>query len=62
MRRLILALLIAAGAAATAGVAAADPIVCPPGQTSEQVSPGVWSCVNGGDNTDNSADSRNPNK
>lgn len=62
MRRTIVTLLIAAGVAAgTVGVASADPIVCPPGQTSQQVSPGVFACVNNGGNPDNSGQPRNPN-
>jgi hypothetical protein len=62
MRRLIVAALVAAGIAGLAGVANADPIVCPPGQTSQQVAPGVFACVNHGGNPDNSADPRNPNR
>jgi hypothetical protein len=62
MRRLIVALLVAAGIAGLAGVANADPITCPPPQTSQQVSPGNFACVNNGGNPDNSGDSRNPNR
>jgi hypothetical protein len=64
MRRLFAALLIAAGlSVGLVGVANADPITCPPGQTSQQVSPGNFQCVNNGDSGDpNTEDSRNPNK
>lgn len=64
MIRRITAMVLSAAALtlAGAGVASADPITCPPGQSSQQVSPGVWSCVNNGGNADNSADPRNPNR
>jgi hypothetical protein len=64
MTRRILIGLAAIGAVliSSATPASADPITCPPGQSSQQVSPGVWSCVNHGGNTDNSADPRNPNQ
>jgi hypothetical protein len=61
VRRLLVALLVAAGLAGLAGVANADPITCPPGQASQQVSPGVFACVNHGGNPDNSAVPRSPN-
>ena len=61
MRRLIVALLVAAGLAAGVGVANADPITCPPGQTSAKVD-NVFVCVNNGGNTSNAADPRNPNR
>lgn len=61
MRRLIITLLVAAGLAASAGVATADPITCPPGQTSQKVD-NVFVCVNNGGNTSNAADPKNPNR
>jgi hypothetical protein len=61
VRRLVVALLVAAGVAASVGVANADPITCPPGQTSAKVN-NVFVCVNNGGNADNSADPRNPNR
>jgi hypothetical protein len=63
VRRLIVALLVAAGLAASVGVANADPITCPPGQTSQQVAPGNFQCVNnGGSGNPNTEDPRNPNR
>lgn len=44
-----------------AHLAFADPITCPAGQVSVQTAPGVWDCVNNGDNTSNAEDPRNPN-
>lgn len=42
------------------GVGHADPITCPNGQTSEKVD-GQFACVNGGGNTSNADETRNPN-
>jgi hypothetical protein len=44
------------------GIAAADPITCPPGQVgTHNPSDGGWTCVNQGGNTNNSEDPRSPN-
>jgi hypothetical protein len=61
--RLLLGGLVAAClglGAAVAGTAAADPITCPPSQVSEKVD-GQFQCVNGGGNTSNADETRNPN-
>ncbi len=58
----VIAGLVAGLAVAGAGLAAtasADPITCPNGQASEKVA-GEWSCVNGGGNTSNADETRNP--
>jgi hypothetical protein len=52
---------LAAAGVATAAAASADPITCPAGQTSVQTGPSTWDCVNGGGNTSNAEDPRNPN-
>lgn len=54
------AALLAAGAAAVATTASADPITCPPGQTSVKTDTG-WDCQNNGGNTSNAEDPKNPN-
>ena len=46
---------------ANAHLAFADPITCPNGQVSEKVD-GQFQCVNGGGNTSNADDPRNPNR
>lgn len=51
--------LLAVGAAVTAATAAADPITCPAGQTSQKVD-NQWVCVNGGGNTSNADETKNP--
>lgn len=48
------------GGAVAATAAFADPITCPAGQVSAQVSPSEWQCVNGGGNQSNAEQPRSP--
>lgn len=61
VRAVAVSAVVAGLSALAAGPASADPIVCPPGQTSTQVAPSEWQCVNNGGNTSNAEDPRNPN-
>ncbi len=53
MRKTIAGAFVLATAAVglTIPAASAAPITCPNGQTAEQTSPGVWQCINNGDNS-----------
>lgn len=65
MRKRIIAFFIAFMAFLAVGLvsstsASAAPIACPGGQTATKTATG-WDCVNGGGNTSNAEDPKNPN-